>query len=214
MQEFMESSANNFTSALASLQRYVRKPLARAEACELCATPLAEHHQHLLELERRRVTCACQACAILFSGNLRQRYKRIPRDVTRLDNFTMDDQEWESLLIPIKLAYFVQNSVAGRVIAQYPSPGGAMESSLDLEYWSAIEERNPILRKLEPDVEALLVNRIADQPRYYRVPIDRCFHLIGIIRTNWHGLSGGAEVWQKIDEFFHYLDQLSGGPLA
>jgi hypothetical protein len=89
-----------------------------------------------------------------------------------------------------------------------------MESSLDLEYWNAIEERNPLLRKFEPDVEALLVNRIGDVARYYRAPIDQCFRLVGIIRTHWHGLSGGPEVWQKIDEAFHQLDQLSGGPLA
>jgi hypothetical protein len=211
----MSTSTNNpARSSLATLQRYVRKPRERAEVCELCATPLTELHQHLLELEKRRVTCACEACAILFSGNAHQRYKRIPRDVTRLYNFAMDDQEWESLLIPINLAYFVESSAAGRVIAQYPSPGGAMESSLDLEYWNAIVERNPILKRLEPDVEALLVNRIGDSPRYYRAPIDQCFRLVGIIRTHWHGLSGGLEVWQKIDEFFRQVDQLSGGPLA
>ena len=180
----------------------------------MCATPLAEMHQHLLELDERRVTCACDPCAILFNTNARQRYKRIPRDVMRLDGFAMDDHEWDSLLIPINLAYFVHHSGAGRVVAQYPSPGGAMESSLDLEYWNAIVERNPVLLKFEPDVEALLVNRIGDRPRYYRAPIDHCFRLVGIIRTNWHGLSGGAEVWREIDKFFAHLDELSGGALA
>ncbi len=107
------------------------------------------------------VTCACEPCAILFGGNARQRYRRIPRDVRRLRDFAMDDQEWESLLIPINLAFFVNSSVAQRVIAQYPSPGGAMESSLDLEYWNAIIERNPVLKRFEPDVEALLVNRLS-----------------------------------------------------
>jgi len=199
---------------LVSLQRYVRKPQARVEVCELCATRLGEPHQHLLELEKRRVTCACEACAILFNGNSRQRYKRIPRDTTRLYDFAMDDQEWESLLIPINMAYFVDSSAAGRVIAQYPSPGGAMESSLDLEYWNAVVARNPVLTKFEPDVEALLVNRISDEPRYYRAPIDQCFRLVGILRTHWHGLSGGAEVWKEIDNFFQQLDQVSGGALA
>ncbi len=212
----ISTSINNpGRSSLATLQRFVRKPRARAEVCELCAKPLAEVHQHLLELEKRHVTCACDACAILFyGGNARQRFKRIPRDVTRLHDFAMDDQEWESLLIPINLAYFVHNSTTGRVVAQYPSPGGAMESSLDLEYWHAIVERNPVLKKFEPDVEALLVNRIGDSPRYYRAPIDHCFRLVGIIRTHWRGLSGGVEVWQEIDAFFRQLDQLSGGPLA
>ena len=199
---------------LTTLQRFVRKPRERVEVCELCTTPLRPDHQHLLELEKRRVTCACDACAILFEGNSRQRYHRIPRDVTRLYDFAMDDQEWESLLIPINLAYFVHSSAEGRVIAQYPSPGGAMESSLDLEYWNAIVLRNPVLKKFEPDVKALLVNRIGGSPRYYRAPIDHCYRLVGTIRTHWRGLSGGTEVWQEIDSFFRQLDQLSGGELA
>ncbi len=211
----MTTVGNNVRpNPLAALQRFVRKPGEKAELCELCATPLAAGHQHLLELDQRRVTCACDACAILFSGNARQRYQRIPRDVYRLREFAMDDQEWESLLIPINLAYFVHSSAYGRVVAQYPSPGGAMESSLDLEYWNAIAERNSVLKRFEPDVEALLVNRVSGEPRYYRAPIDHCFRLVGIIRTNWHGLSGGSEVWQQIDLFFQELDRLSGGQLA
>ena len=201
-------------NSLSTLQQFVRKSRDAVELCELCATPLSQEHHHLLELDHRHIICACDPCAILFGGNARQRYRRIPRDVYRLDDFQMDDHEWESLLIPISLAYFVHNSTAGRISAQYPSPGGAMESSLDLEYWDAIVQRNPILKKLEPDVEALLVNRIAELPRYYRAPIDQCFRLVGIIRTRWHGLSGGSQVWQEIDKFFEQLDQRDGGQLA
>jgi len=193
----------------AALQRFVRKPRAQAEVCELCAAKLTANHHHVLQLEKHQIVCACDPCAILFGGNSRQRYRRIPRDVYRLRDFAMDDQEWDSLLIPIKLAFFVQNSAAGRTVAQYPSPGGAMESSLDLEYWNTIVERNPVLKKLEPDVEALLVNRIADPPLYFRAPIDKCFRLVGIIRTQWRGLSGGSEVWTEIDRFFTELARVS-----
>src|SRR5437016_3671232 len=169
----MSLSTNNARrGSLAVLQQFVRKPREAVEVCELCAKPLALVHQHLLELQKRRVTCACDACAILFGGHAAQRYRRIPRDIHVLRDFEMDDQQWESLLIPINLAFFFHSSAAGRVVANYPSPGGAMESSLDLEYWSAIVERNPVLRKFEPDVEALLVNRIAQPPQYYRAPID------------------------------------------
>lgn len=199
---------------LASLQRFVRKPRERLEVCELCAKPLSAQHPHLLEPEKHRVVCACDACAILFAGNTRQRYRRIPRDVYRLDHFVMDNHEWESLLIPINLAFFVFSSSAQRMVAQYPSPGGAMESTLDLEYWSAIEERNPVLKKLEPDVEALLVNRLKTAPEYFRVPIDRCFHLVGLIRTQWRGLSGGEQVWEDIDAFFRDLDPQPGAQSA
>jgi Family of unknown function (DUF5947) len=195
---------------LASLQQFVRKPRERVESCELCAKALVPAHSHLLELDTRRVTCACDACAILFNGNTRQRYRRIPRDVYRLENFTLDDHEWESLLIPINLAFFVYSSAAERIVAQYPSPGGIMESALDLEYWNVIAEQNSALKQLEPDVEALLVNRIGHSPQYFRVPIDKCFQLVGIIRIHWRGLSGGEQVWNEIDSFFRELNLQSG----
>jgi hypothetical protein len=195
----------------ATLQQFVRKSRGRPENCELCALPLRAEHPHLFEVARRRIVCACESCALLFVDNTRQAYRRIPRDVRPLRDFRMDDQEWDSLLIPIKLAFFMHSSSAGRVVAQYPSPGGAMESSLDLEYWSAIVERNPVLKQLAPDVEALLVNRISHPPQYYRAPVDHCYRLVGIIRAHWRGLSGGTEVWKRIDEFFHGLNAVSGG---
>jgi nucleotidyltransferase/DNA polymerase involved in DNA repair len=198
---------------LATLRRFVRKPRVETEVCELCGAPLASLHDHLLEMEKRNVVCACNPCAILFGGSTRQRYQRIPRDVRRLHDFSMDDHEWESLLIPINLAFFTYSSPRGRVVANYPSPGGVMESSLDIEYWSVIVERNPVLKRFAPDVEALLVNRIG-APQYYRAPIDHCFRLVGTLRRHWRGLSGGSEVWKQIDACFRDLNELSGGKRA
>ncbi|HYY69454.1 MAG TPA: DUF5947 family protein [Terriglobales bacterium] len=207
----MATTADNLgRGPLATLQRFVRQPRERTELCELCAAPLAPGHQHLLEVEKRRVICTCDACAILFGASTRQRYRRIPRDIQLLPNFALDDQEWDSLLIPINLAFFVYTSKAGRILAQYPSPGGVMESTLDLEYWNDIVERNPVLQELQPDVEALLVNRIATPPQYYRAPIDQCLRLVGILRTHWRGLSGGDDVWKEINRFFDDLQVAAG----
>jgi hypothetical protein len=192
-------------SSLATLRQFARKPREQTEACELCAAPLSSRHWHLLEVEKHRIVCACQACVVLFGGHAQQRYRRVPRDVSVLSDFHLDDQEWESLLIPINLAFFVRSSAAGRVVAQYPSPGGVMESTLDLDYWKEIVARNSVLNELEPDVEALLVNRIATPPQYYRAPIDQCFRLVGVLRTHWRGLSGGEEVWKEIGRFFEEL---------
>jgi Family of unknown function (DUF5947) len=200
--------------SFAALRQFVRKGPQSAGQCELCAAPLGHEHSHLLELDKRRVTCACESCSILFVNNARQRYRRIPREVRQLTNLLMDDQDWNSLLIPIKLAFFVQNSALERIVAQYPSPAGAMESCPEPEYWNAIVERNPVLRQLAPDVEALLVNRLSNPARYYRTPIDRCYRLVGVIRTHWHGFSGGAEVWQQVNRFFHELDAACGGHRA
>jgi Family of unknown function (DUF5947) len=193
-----------------ALQQFVRKPAEQTQVCELCAARLAPEHLHLLDVDSRRIACACEPCAILFVDNTRQHYRRIPRELRRLRHFAMDDHEWDSLLIPIKLAFFVHDSKAGRIVAQYPSPGGAMESSLDLSYWSVVAERNPVLKRFAPDVEALLVNRISDPPQYYRAPIDHCYRLVGIIRKHWRGLSGGSEVWGAVDEFFRHLNVLAG----
>lgn len=194
---------------LASLQRFARKPQSeRTEVCELCVARVGPAHQHLLDLDNGKILCACDPCTILFVDESRQRYRRIPRDVERVE-FLMDDAEWDCLQIPIKLAFFVYASKAQRMVAYYPSPAGAMESSLDLGDWDAIAARNPVLQRFAPDVEALLVNRLSAQPRYYRAPIDHCYRLIGTIRVHWRGFSGG-EVWKQIDEFFRHLDEASG----
>ena len=59
-----------------------------------------------------------------------------------------------------------------------------------------------MLARLEPDVEALLVNRLGPKRECYWVPIDRCYQLVGLIRLHWHGLSGGLGVWEQVERFF------------
>ncbi len=135
----------------------------------------------------------------------------------------MTDARWESLILPINLAFFFQSSIEGRTIALYPSPAGAVESLLTLDNWSAIVEDNPLLHELQADVEALLVNRVSrsgktDAAEYYIAPIDACYKLVGLIRANWKGLSGGTDVWDEIDRFFTDLrsksERVKGGPDA
>src|SRR5262249_30180337 len=124
-----------------------------------------------------------------------------------LNRFRLTDAEWDSMMIPIGMAFFCRNGIDGRVAAFYPSPAGATEPLLTMEVWTDVEIRNPALCEMKDDVEALLVNRLGhargqSAPEYYLLPIDECFRLVGIIRTRWKGLSGGAEVWQEISAFF------------
>jgi hypothetical protein len=194
--------------AFDTLRQFARKPVSRqVEQCEMCSAELRSEHAHLIELTQRRLHCACDACAMLFSGQAGTKYRRVPRDIELLADFQMTDAEWDSLLIPINLAFFLQNSMDSRVSALYPSPAGATESLLPLEAWSNIVQTNPALSQLEPDVEALLVNRVGlargtTAAEYYIVPIDACYKLVGLIRIHWRGLSGGTEVWQEIGNFF------------
>jgi hypothetical protein len=197
-------------TALASLRRYVRpRAVAARERCELCNTELAPEHSHLIEPATRRLACACEACAILFSDRAAGRYRRVPRRVRYLADFRLTDAAWDLLGIPIDLAFFLRSTPAEGIIAVYPSPAGATESLVSAEAWEALAAENPVLQDLEPDVEALLVNRVAGSRESYRVGIDECYKLVGVIRSKWRGLSGGQDVWDEIGRFFAGLKERS-----
>ena len=113
-------------------------------------------------------------------------------------------------MVPIEMAFFFKSSPQEKMIALYPSPAGPTESLLSLDTWDDIVQMNPILSEMEPDVTALLVNRVghvrgAAPAEYYLVPIDECYKLVGLIRAHWRGLSGGTEVWREIGAFFAAL---------
>src|SRR5579872_1905070 len=163
-------------NALASVRRYVR-PRGVREACELCNAALPAEHAHLVEVAVGRLACACGACALLFDGRPGAKFRRVPRSVRRLSDFLLTDASWDGLQIPINLAFFVRSTRAKGVIACYPSPAGATEATMSPEAWEALEEENPVLRELEPDVEALLVNRVGGGLQCYRVGVDECYKL-------------------------------------
>jgi hypothetical protein len=201
--------------AFATLRRFAR-PRANAERCEFCAREVGPHHQHLLEPAARHLICVCDACAVLFPDT-HLKYRRVPRAIRMLSGFQITDAQWDSLLIPIGMAFFYDSSQAGRVVAVYPSPAGPTESLLPLETWQEIARENPIVAAMERDVEALVVNRLSatrgasqiGHPgfEYYLLPIDECFRLVGVIRLHWKGLSGGSDVWRELASFFDGLRQ-------
>jgi hypothetical protein len=186
-----------------TLRRYLRGQ--RVERCELCGTGLPKQHTHLLEVKTGRLSCACEPCGVLFVHRGASGYRRVGRTVRRLADFAMTDAEWESLRIPIGLAFFVNRTAEGRVVALYPGPAGPTESLLTLDGWAGVAAHNAALAEMEPDVEALLVNRVGGARDSYVAPIDRCYELCGILRMHWHGFSGGEEVWREIREFFARL---------
>ncbi len=58
---------------------------------------------------------------------------------------------------------------------------------------------------LEADAEALIVNRIAEPPQYAIAPIDECYRLVGLIKVDWEGISGGAGLERGDRGFFDEL---------
>jgi hypothetical protein len=171
---------------------------------------LSEAHDHLVELASRRLVCACEACAILFGNSAAAKYRRVPRRYKFLSGFRLPDVTWEALGLPVNMAFFLHSTPAGRVVAFYPSPGGATEAAVPADGWQMIAEDNPILATFEPDVEALLVNRVGPARECYRVGVDECYKLVGLVRTHWRGFSGGQAVWDEVEKFFTRLK----GPTA
>ena len=203
------SNNNDGSSArpLQALRQFAKKrepSRAPAEHCELCSEVIPEDHRHLLDLNNQALLCACQACSLLFSeqGAGSGKYRLIPRRYLSLPDFHMTDELWDEFMIPVNIVYIFRASKDNRIMAFYPSPAGATESQLTLERWEELVSNNPTLHEMEPDVEALLINRVRDAREYYIVPIDACYQLVGLIRLYWKGLSGGEEAWKAIAEFF------------
>ncbi len=154
---------------------------AALEQCELCGAPIPPEHSHVLELATRDVKCACRPCGLLFDRAEQRRL--IPADVRRVDAVDLG--------VPVEMAFVVR--VDGTPKAFYPSPIGPTESLLNVEL--------PV--ELADDVEALLVRGGAA----WVVGVDVCFALVGLVRTHWRGLTGGADVRRELDRFFDELDR-------
>ena len=167
--------------AFENLRRVTRSRNPAAERCELCSAELAPLHCHLLAPQTRAIVCSCDACAVLFT--------------------------MQALNIPINLAFFCRSGTPPRPTAFYPSPAGSVESLLDLESWHDITAKNPALSKMEDEIEALLINRTIAPHSHYLVPIDECYRLVGLIRAQWRGFSGGKDMWQSIANFFISLKE-------
>jgi hypothetical protein len=181
------------------------------ERCDLCGEPIPPAHRHLLDLGSRELMCSCQPCRILFEGDAAGggHYRLVPERRLRLEGFVLDDVRWDELAIPVAMAFFFHHSGEDRVVAYYPSPAGPTESLLELDAWQEIERDNPVLREMEPDVEALLVNRARGASQHFVVPIDDPYRLVALIRTHWRGFTGGSEVWEAIEAFFTDLTERS-----
>lgn len=204
-------------AGLIPIERLVRsatRPAAArpdAERCDLCGAVIDPQHEHLLDPERRELTCACTACALLFEARDGARHLRVRRRVERLADFVMSDAAWRALGIPVGLAYVCRapGAAESAATAFYPSAAGLVATPVAHAAWEGLAAENPVLGDLAPDVEALLVNRTNGAAEHWRVSIDECFRLTGIVRTSCTNLSGSLEAPAAIEQFFAGLRRAS-----
>jgi hypothetical protein len=190
------------------------------ERCEMCREVLDDRHGHVVDLEVRSLSCTCRACYLLFTheGAAGGRYRAVPEHVYHDPGRPLTDADWNELQIPVAMAFFFYNSALGRVVAGYPSPGGATECELDLAAWDRLAAAYPLLSRLAPDVEAIFVNRPEDSvspggrppqtpPKYevFLIPVDECYALVGELRMKWQGFDGGAEARAALASFLDGL---------
>ncbi|HTX25639.1 MAG TPA: DUF5947 family protein [Streptosporangiaceae bacterium] len=178
-----------------------------AEGCEMCREVLGDRHGHVVDLEKRSLSCTCRACYLLFthSGAAGGRYRSVPERVCYDPDRPLTDADWNELQIPVAVAFFFYNSALGRVVAGYPSPGGVTECELDLAAWDRLAAAYPLLAALAPDVEAIFINRTADGNETFLIPIDRCYSLVGELRLLWQGFDGGEEARTALATFLTRL---------
>src|SRR5580658_2774638 len=108
------TSSQTQSSPIARLQRFA-KPQAPQKRCDLCGSPIpADDHPHLLDLKSRQLTCSCAPCAILFTNDHAGTHRRVPDRVRLLPDLDISDAVWESLHVPINLAFFYHNAAAAK----------------------------------------------------------------------------------------------------
>jgi Family of unknown function (DUF5947) len=172
----------------------------------MCAVPIADEHQHVVDLASRSLMCTCRPCYLLFTAEGADlRYRAVPDRYLSFPDFQLGPGQWDQLEIPVGLAFFFRNSALGRTVAFYPGPAGATESELPLDAWDAVTADNPQLSVLAPDVEALLVRtpgRGSGELTCHLVPIDACYELVGRLRSVWRGFDGGQEARAMMEGFF------------
>jgi hypothetical protein len=211
-----DGSMNNergTAESLAGLKRFFDKTAKPRtdEGCDLCEVELFGEHSHIVNTASRSLMCVCRVCYLLFTheGAAGGRYRAVPDRYIVLGA----DIVWDTLQIPVGVAFFFLNSSLSRVTAFYPSPVGATESLLPLDTWADIVRGHPFLEQLAPDVEALLVRRTCDRSESFIVPIDACYELVGSIRQHWRGFDGGEDARQYVDRFFARLRDRSRPPM-
>jgi hypothetical protein len=173
---------------------------AATGTCELCPSGLGANHRHLLRLDERRIICVCETCWSMRSGDAE--YRPTGGRTVWLDDFVLTDELWAGLQIPIGLAFMMRSSLTDMMVALYPSAAGATEHELDIFAWTSLAAANPVLDDLQPDAEALVVNRLSDPAQVVIAPLDQCYRLVGLVKSRWQGISGGAGIEAAVEEFF------------
>ena len=111
--------------------------------------------------------------------------------------------QWDSLQIPVSIAFFFLNSSMDRVAAFYPGPAGATESELPLDTWDEVFGTShdasgppfPMWRRSLCERDRAEAARSVSS-----FPIDACYELVGQLRGSGGASTAAARPRQAMDE--------------
>ena len=168
---------------LAALAAFARGGRRDREVCELCAAGLNSAHDHVVDRDGN-IHCVCVSCQ-------RSDWRRVAPRVERAA--APSSAVWTALGVPVGVAFIVRTSPRDggeptRVI-RYPSPAGLAQGGPPEAAWQALCAEIPEVAVLAPDVEAIVVDRRTDGVAF-RVSIDHCYRLVGVLRSR-----GDLDAW-------------------
>ena len=196
------ASATSATFATSAASVTASPPVER---CELCAEPIPADHRHIVNLDSRALLCACRPCSLLFEHpEAKLAYRTVPDRYLALP--ALPRRQWDSLDVPVGLAFVFRNSRQDRMVVCYPGPAGATEADLPADAMNAADAAEAFGQAV-PDVEAVLIRARDDEFDRFVVPIDVCYALVGHLRTLWRGFDGGREAHARVADFFADLER-------
>ena len=80
---------------LARIRATRSTPQQAGERCEMCSEPIADEHQHVVNVEGRQLLCVCRGCYLLFTdteAQLRRRERMLTEAQSRAH---MGSWEWD-----------------------------------------------------------------------------------------------------------------------
>ena len=191
-----------------SLRQFVRsRPRPSAASC--AAIGLAAEHSHLVEPASRQLVCSCDACSILFSGQQsraistgsqrRRVLAGLPTDRCPMGRSTSTDQPG-----------LFHDKHAGRPRARLlPESGRGHRIAPGARGLARLGGGEPDPRPTRAGCRSTPGQSDEQGSRVLPRPIDECYKLVGLIRANWRGLSGGSGSLGGSGQFFTRLKKRS-----
>ena len=141
------------------------------EHCDLCSEPIPPEHRHLLDLETRELRCACRRAACCSTARAPAAGTTPgPRPAAAAGRLRARRRAWEELRIPVDMAFFFHRARGRARRRLLPGADGRDRVAARAARLGGDRGRQPRARGMEPDVEALLVNRARGARDSWLVP--------------------------------------------